>query len=68
MLQIIFFMAIYSIYIGTEQIINYLHELNMEIVDFVHEIPHQYYYFQDEYGEIDLHAPIFMSHLKNKNK
>jgi|688.fasta_scaffold89734_2 hypothetical protein len=53
--------AVYCIYFGTEQMINHLHEQNMEMVDFVDEIPDQYYYFQDEHGEMDLHAPIFMS-------
>jgi hypothetical protein len=53
------FIAVYCIYFGTEQMINYLHEQNMEMVDFIDEIP--YYYFQDEHGEMDLHAPIFMS-------
>ena len=58
MFQIIFFMAIYCIYFGTEQIINHLHEQNIENEELDE---YQYYYFQDKNGEIDLRAPIFMS-------
>ena len=61
MLQIMAWMAIYCIYIGTEQMIQYLHEQNIELLEFLDEIPDQYYYFQDEYGEIDLRAPLFVS-------
>lgn len=69
MLDYISLFILYSIYLCLEniyngfilnQIIRYMHERNVELANFEHEIPDKYYYFQDENGNIELRAPIFI--------
>jgi len=37
-----------------------MHDRNIELANFEHEIPDKYYYFQDENGNIELRAPIII--------
>jgi hypothetical protein len=70
MIQLICLIIIYCIFLVSEhiyngfipnQLIQYLHERNIELAQLSDEIPDNYYYLQDETGKIELRAPIFMS-------
>ena len=71
MLDYLWLLILYYIYLFAEniqlgfiqnQIIQYVHDRNIELeaYDLLDAIPNNYYYFQDEYGNIELRQPIFI--------
>jgi hypothetical protein len=61
---IMYFIYLTFIYVYNEiipnQIIQYMHNRNVELDELNVDIPNKFYYFQNEYGNIEIRAPILI--------
>ena len=61
---ILYFIYLTFIYVYNEiipnQIIQYMHNRNVELDELNVDIPNKFYYFQNEYGNIEIRAPILI--------